>query len=152
MPTQATEFRSRYWFGISPFGHRKLLSPISPGATPIWVCRLCRYINLSARCRVCGSCRYLPAGQTFADFRDHARHFERPMAILACHLQPFAGKRLVARHSHFPKTSPRTFVFSSSCSVINRSAPARSDPGGGTPSRSGRSALESTPPHRVRAE
>ena len=81
----------------------------------------------------------LRAGQTFADFRDHARHFERPMAILACHLQPFAGKRLVARHSHFPKTSPRTFVFSSSCSVMNRSAPARSDPGGGTPSRSGRS-------------
>jgi hypothetical protein len=49
---------------------------------------------------------------TFADFRDHARHFERPTAILACHLQPFAGMRLVARHSHFPKEKSANFCFS----------------------------------------
>src|SRR5258708_34898862 len=34
-----------------------LLSHTTIGATLMWVCRLCHYINSSARCRICGSCR-----------------------------------------------------------------------------------------------
>jgi hypothetical protein len=51
----------------------------------MWVCRLCRYINSSAQCRVCGSCRYLPAGQrsrTFATMPGTSRVLRRfPLAI-----------------------------------------------------------------------